>query len=193
MPHHRTKTRRDHLVLRIIAGVTLLLGIWIFPPILYSQEVYRWTDEQGTVHFTDDPSRIPDRYRSQSEKKEMPREPQKDRAEPVKPEVKSDTDRVKKYLEEMDRKIAEKKILERRISELEETLRSHEERLKEIEELEKEDFQYYQPFRDPRTGKWVNVASPYYDEKRRLEANVNLIKGEIESLYEKLTKINRSL
>ena len=46
-----------------------------------------------------------------------------------------------------------KKSMERKISELEEELRSSEERLKKIEEYEREDYLYYQPFKDPKTGK----------------------------------------
>ncbi len=63
------------------------------------------------------------------------------------------------------KKIAMKKSMEKKISELEEELRLSEERLKKIEEYEREDYLYYQSFRDPRTGKWVPVASPFYEEK----------------------------
>ena len=73
---------------------------------------------------------------------------------------------------------------------LERELTSIQERLKAIEELEREDFQYYQPFRDPKTGKWVKVASPYYDEKRRLERTERFHQEGITPLQEELSKIN---
>ena len=85
------------------------------------------------------------------------------------------------------------KKIEITISQLETESRSIEERLKWIEEYEKQDFQYYQPFKDPKTGKWVNVASSYYDEKKRLTNRLESIKEELKSLQEELSKINRSL
>jgi hypothetical protein len=60
---------------------------------------------------------------------------------------------VKDYLGDIEKKITMKKSMEKKISELEEELRLSEERLKRIEEYEREDYLYYQPFRDPRTGK----------------------------------------
>ena len=40
----------------------------------YGQEVYRWVDEKGTVHFSDDLTLVPEKYRSQVEKKKPPKE-----------------------------------------------------------------------------------------------------------------------
>ena len=37
-------------------------------------QMYRWVDEKGTVHFTDDPSRIPDRYKADTETRTTPKE-----------------------------------------------------------------------------------------------------------------------
>lgn len=154
-------------------------------------EMYRWTDEKGTVHFTDDPSKIPSQYLDRFRKIDAPESAPVQKATPRPPE--SNEDRVKKYLEEFDRKVEAKKQYERRVSELDEELRLIEERLKEIEELEKVDYQYYMPFRDPRTGKFVAVASPYYDEKVRLTKRMEIVKAEIYSLEEKIAEIKRSL
>lgn len=41
----------------------------IMPRTASGEAVFRWTDDQGTVGFTDDPSRIPAIYREQSEAK----------------------------------------------------------------------------------------------------------------------------
>jgi len=38
-------------------------------------EIYKWVDEKGTVHFTEDWERIPEKYRDQVKRKEMPEEP----------------------------------------------------------------------------------------------------------------------
>jgi len=39
------------------------------------QEVYRWVDEKGTVHLTDDLSLVPEKYRGQFQKERPPEEP----------------------------------------------------------------------------------------------------------------------
>jgi DNA repair exonuclease SbcCD ATPase subunit len=100
---------------------------------------------------------------------------------------------VKDYLEDLDKRIEVKRRMEKRISELEEELSLSQERLKRIEAYEKEDFQYYLPFVNKRTGKLVPMASPYYDEKRRLERKIETIKAELGTLRERLLEIKRGL
>lgn len=174
-------------------GICFLLFFIFFltPSVSFSAEIYRWTDEKGTIHFTDDPTNIPERYSKQGEQIYTPEEKTGNLQPPPKPDDRSD--RVKAYLKEIDKKIETKKKIEGRISVLERELTSIQERLKAIEELEEENFQYYQPFRDPKTGKWVKVASPYYDEKRRLQHRRDSINKELPPLQEELSKINRSL
>lgn len=38
-------------------------------------EVFKWIDEKGTVHFTEDWEKIPEKYRDQVKRKELPEEP----------------------------------------------------------------------------------------------------------------------
>lgn len=168
-----------------------LVTIFLPTPFLFSGEVYRWTDEKGTVHFTDDASKIPEERSEQAERIEMPDEMLKETERTGSPEGKSD--RVKDYLEDLDKRIELKRRIEKRISELEEEMRLLQERLKRIEEYEKEDFQYYLPFVDKRTGKLVPMASPYYDEKRRLERKIESIKAELGTFRERLSEIKRGL
>ena len=160
-------------------------------PLPSANEMYRWTDEKGTVHFSDDPSKIPPQYLDRMRKIESPESTPVHKENP--PPSESKEDRVQKYLDEFDRKVEEKKKYERRVSELDEELELIEERLREIEELEKVDYEYYIPFRDRRTGKFVAVATPYYDEKVRLTKRMEVITAEINSLEEKITEIKRSL
>ena len=160
-------------------------------PVTWADEMYRWIDEKGTVHFTDDLSKIPLPYFDRARKIDAPERSPVQEETPRSSETKDD--RVKTYLEEFDRKVETKKKYEKRVSELQEGLTLIEERLKEIEELEREDYEYYIPFRDPRTGKFVAVASPYYDEKVRLTKRMDIIKAEINSLEEKIAEIKRSL
>jgi Domain of unknown function (DUF4124) len=54
----------------------LIFVIWIISPALVlAQETYQWVDEKGTVHFTDDIGKIPEKYQDQVKKKETPPEP----------------------------------------------------------------------------------------------------------------------
>lgn len=39
------------------------------------QEVYRWVDEKGTVHFTDDLGQVPEKYQKKIQKEKFQKEP----------------------------------------------------------------------------------------------------------------------
>jgi hypothetical protein len=39
-----------------------------------SQEIYLWVDEKGSVHFADDLSQVPEKYRDQIQTKKLPKE-----------------------------------------------------------------------------------------------------------------------
>ncbi len=51
--------------------ITLLTIGLLITPFLVHAEVYRWVDEKGDVHFTDDYSKIPEKYKQQSEKSSL--------------------------------------------------------------------------------------------------------------------------
>ena len=50
-------------------------------------EMYKWVDEKGAVHFTDDPSKIPEKYRSDAESRKTPKDvsPPKGEVKPALP------------------------------------------------------------------------------------------------------------
>jgi hypothetical protein len=48
----------------------LIIGLLMIPHLVHA-EVYKWMDEKGTVHFTDDNSRIPEKYGQQVEKRSL--------------------------------------------------------------------------------------------------------------------------
>ena len=50
-----------------------ILILTIFPFTGYG-EMYKWVDEKGTIHFTDDVSNIPEKYRQDLETREPPKE-----------------------------------------------------------------------------------------------------------------------
>ena len=110
----------------------IFITLFLPAPFLFSGDIYRWTDESGTVHFTDDLSKIPEKFLKEAERREVPEEMLKETEKKGSPEGKSE--RVKDYLEDLDKKIEVKRGMEKRISELEEELRLSEERLKKIEE-----------------------------------------------------------
>lgn len=57
-------------------GLLILMGLtFISFSLAFGQEVYRWVDEQGTVHFTDDLGQVPEKYRDKIQKKGPPKEP----------------------------------------------------------------------------------------------------------------------
>jgi hypothetical protein len=168
----------------------ICLVLFLLATSSFSQQTYRWVDDKGTVHFTDDPSKIPERYRNQVKTIDAPQPPPPRSEPPVKPDESSD--RVKKYLDYYDRKVKEMRELEKRAAFLEEDLKYCEARLKEIDELERQDFNYYSSFRQS-DGRFVAVGSPYYDEKVKLERRVKEIKPELESLHDKISRIRRSL
>ena len=54
----------------IILFIAILI-VFAFP--VYG-EMYKWVDEKGTVHFVDDPSKIPEQYRADVEMRKTPKE-----------------------------------------------------------------------------------------------------------------------
>src|SRR2546422_10142073 len=47
-------------------AILLALVIFVCTAVHASAQLYEWTDEQGRKNFTDDPNRIPEKYRSKA-------------------------------------------------------------------------------------------------------------------------------
>ena len=58
--------KRVRVILLII-----LFGLLLIFPFAYA-EVFKWVDEKGVVHFTEDWEQIPEKYRDQVKRREMP-------------------------------------------------------------------------------------------------------------------------
>jgi hypothetical protein len=56
------------------ASLFFLFGLLLASSVVSAEEIYRWTDEKGVVHFTDDPSLIPEKYQEQIETEKIPKE-----------------------------------------------------------------------------------------------------------------------
>jgi serine protease Do len=54
------------------ASLFLLVGLLLISSVVSAQEIYRWTDDKGVAHFTDDPSLIPEKYRGQIKTERIP-------------------------------------------------------------------------------------------------------------------------
>ena len=131
-----------------LAGeIKMRIGIWVillsffFSPFFsFAKEIYRWTDEKGDVHLTDDFSKIPPQYQNQVEKtgiKEEVSKPAEKRSEKTsKPLVKSKSksDRTKEEWEAYDKKIKQKKAIEGKIEKLEEELKENEKQLEKVKD-----------------------------------------------------------
>jgi hypothetical protein len=70
-------------------GLMIIAGLLFSSVLALGQEVYRWVDEKGTVHFTDDLSLVPERYQDQAQKKILPKEPSPPSSPQVTEEVKA--------------------------------------------------------------------------------------------------------
>ena len=122
--------------------------------------------------------KVPDRYRSQVEKREMTEEPfkenekrilpersHKDSAPVTEPQVKppKKQDRVKEYLEAIEEKIERKRTIEKRIFELQEEMHTANERIKQLEKDEQENYPLMQPYGSGR--KWFLWRAPTIGRK----------------------------
>jgi hypothetical protein len=56
-------------------ALLILIGLMLYYAVSWGQEIYQWKDEKGNLHFTDDISQVPERYRDQVQKKKVPEEP----------------------------------------------------------------------------------------------------------------------
>ncbi len=166
---------------RIGIGILIIL-LWVFFPTFFpfAKDVYRWTDEKGDVHLTDDFSKIPPQYKDQVEKTEVNEEtpkPGEKRSEKTsKPSVKSKakSDRTKEDWEAYEKKIKQKKTIEGKIEKLEEELKSTETELEKVKD------------------------SLVRDRKRqsreeKLQLKIRDLKKEIMDLEKQVDKIKKSL
>ena len=51
----------------------IMIGLISLSLTTFAQEIYRWVDEKGTIHFADDMSLVPEKYRDKAQKKALPK------------------------------------------------------------------------------------------------------------------------
>ena len=59
---------------KIVLMATLTIGLLTIPFLVHA-EVYKWIDDKGDAHFTDDYSSIPEKYRPLAETQRFPQDP----------------------------------------------------------------------------------------------------------------------
>ena len=169
----------------------------------FSEEIYRWTDDEGSVHFTDDVSNIPAPYLNRVRKRVMiqgiSNEPQEQTdpgppsampAAKTKPPVKQEgrPDQIMGYLNTRDKKLEEKRSIEKRISNLEEEIKATEDLIKKVEKEEQDNHPSFRP----KVGA-VPVKTPHYREKAKMADDIKAMKEEIATLERRLLEINKGL
>jgi len=63
------------VLVRKVNRVWVLIGALILVSAVCpsdAEQVYKWVDEKGTIHFSEDESSVPEKYREQTEKKSVP-------------------------------------------------------------------------------------------------------------------------
>jgi len=80
LPSENRKGLFGQILIEIVMeakGLFLFLTVLIFLAVPCYGQMYKWVDEKGTVHFTDDLSKIPERYRPEAETRKPPKETKK--------------------------------------------------------------------------------------------------------------------
>jgi len=48
---------------------TIIFGLLLHSQLTRAQEIiYKWTDEKGTIHYTEDPNKVPEKYKNSAKK-----------------------------------------------------------------------------------------------------------------------------
>jgi len=129
--------------------IAIILSTIIFGLLLNSQlahaEIYKWADEKGTVHFTEDPATIPEKYRAKTKSRQT-EEDLMSPEEKAKAKIDHERDlkeRARREQEAYEKSLAEEQLRKKR-RELEDTkeeecLRAEkEEKARRLEESGKE-------------------------------------------------------
>jgi CDP-glycerol glycerophosphotransferase (TagB/SpsB family) len=55
-------------------GILVIIAVLIFASTGMAGEYFKWTDERGVVHFTDTEAKVPEKYKTDAERRVMPSE-----------------------------------------------------------------------------------------------------------------------
>ena len=75
------KVRKPSMRKKVL--MTTFMVSFLLIPFLIHAEVYKWIDDKGTIHFTDDYSNIPEKYLPSAEPQKSPQESPKESSAPI--------------------------------------------------------------------------------------------------------------
>lgn len=197
-----------------LLAVMAFVGL-MFPASPGCADLYKWVDENGTVWFTDDPSKLPKESHGEFEKEKAEKKPSGSPAQSQPPRsaaTKTTTSRsAGTYLQKQNQRLQEKKALEQEVSTLEEQLTIAREALQKVWLSDRVGYWFVV---DPETGKKVRASYKdpgavwSYDtwpevpreartrgseERKRIQSDIGKMERELSLKKEELSKLSRSL
>ncbi len=88
----------QHLLEKVGMKTLILIFLFLFTATLSYAQVYKWVDEKGIVHFTDDITQIPEKYRRAIEHRDATEEKSETKKEEGQATPKKQTDSYKDRL-----------------------------------------------------------------------------------------------
>ncbi len=55
----------------VVIFLAILFGLLLNSQPTYAQQIYKWVDEKGTTHYSEDPNTVPEKYKNKVEKKDI--------------------------------------------------------------------------------------------------------------------------
>ena len=50
---------------------TIIFGLLLHSQLAHAEEIYKWIDEKGTTHYSDNPNAVPEKYKNKAQKKDI--------------------------------------------------------------------------------------------------------------------------
>lgn len=176
-------------------------------------ELYKWTDESGTVWFTDDPTKLPKESQGEFEKLKAPKKvpdspPGKKASRPSAVKTESPSS-AESYLKNEERRLKERKSLEKEISTLEKELSRARTALQRVTASDSRGYWYIinseggkarASYKDPGAiwsyDTWPAASresrTKGTEERRRIESDISKMERDLESARKKLSAFLRS-
>lgn len=197
----------------LVMAVLAFLGLMLAASPVHA-EVYKWTDESGTIWFTDDPANLPEQSHGQVEKEKAPEKASESSSPEKAPSPSATrtkaTGSSKEYLEDRDQRVEEKKRLEKEISSLEKELSTARRALQRVPVGDRRGFWFVinsagskvrASYKDPGAI-WSNATWPgaprasrttESEERRRIQSDILELEEDLNRATERLSALSRGL
>src|SRR4030042_1429830 len=87
--------------------ILIVILFFLFISEISFAEIFKWVDEKGVVHFTDDILQVPEKYRSKTKKMELPEGIEETKGEGESTPKTKERDQVKNEIDQYKIKIEE--------------------------------------------------------------------------------------